>query len=106
MQNKILLLYVPLPSYESAMEMAQSLINNRLAACCNIIPKVTSVYSWNGKIENSEESVLIIKTLEIKLEEITLFIQEKHTYDVPCILNLNQCTVNSSYFDWMLSSIT
>ena len=58
----------------------------RLAACGNILPGVTSVYEWQGKIETETEVSLILKTKADKTEELTKFVVENHPYDTPCVV--------------------
>lgn len=101
MQNKLSIFYVTFPDKESALNMANQLIKNKLAGCCNLICNIHSIYSWNNNIENAEEFVLIIKTIEEKKEPLIDFIQTNHPYKIPCILNLVDGTINSDYFNWL-----
>jgi periplasmic divalent cation tolerance protein len=105
MKNKLIIFYVTFPDYSTALEMANSLIKNKLAGCCNIIPGVHSVYLWNERIENSQEFVMIIKTVEEKSDELVRFIESKHPYEVPCILRINDGNINSSYYEWIKKSM-
>lgn len=106
MENKICMIYVTFPNKESAMSIAKYLISNKLAACCNIFPSMTSIYEWNSQIELSEEFVMIIKTTDIHFKKIENYISENHPYEIPCIINLSQGTVNEKYYQWMLNTLT
>ncbi len=105
MENKLSVFYVTFPSYSSAVDMANSLINNKLAGCCNVIQNVQSIFRWNEKLENTQEFVLIIKTIEEKTNELVKFIETHHSYEVPCILNLNEGKINQSYYEWIKSQV-
>lgn len=101
MENKLIVVYVTFPDNNSALEMANKVIKNKLAGCCNIFPSVQSVYFWNEKIENSEEVVMILKTVEEKYQDLFEFIEKNHPYKVPCILKLNDGIINHSYYEWI-----
>lgn len=105
MENKLSVLYVPFPDQNSAERMAVYLIENQLVGCCNIIPSIFSIYIWNQQIEKSSECVLIIKTIEEKLEEVISTIENQHPYQIPCILNLIDGSVNHSYFGWIKGNV-
>lgn len=105
MENKLIVFYVTFPDFQSARDIAKLLIQNKLAGCCNLIPNITSIYPWNNQIETSQECVLIIKTTEEKSKTLVEFIQTKHPYTVPCILNLQNGNINSSYFEWIKNSL-
>ncbi len=105
MENKLSVFYVTFPDYSSAVNMANLLINNKLAGCCNVIQNVQSIYSWNGKIENSDEVIMIIKTIDDKADDLLKFIENNHKYEVPCILNLNDGKINQSYYEWIKSQV-
>lgn len=101
MENKLSVLYVPFPDQDSAERMAIYLIENQFVGCCNIIPSIFSIYSWNQQIEKNNECILIIKTIEEKLKEVINIIENQHPYQIPCILNLKDGSVNLPYFEWV-----
>ena len=73
-------------SEEEARKIAQYLVEQKLAACVNIVPQVESIYRWQGKIESSREWLLLIKTTAEKFERVRDAIRELHSYDLPeCI---------------------
>lgn len=86
---------------EQAEKLAQLLISKQLAACVNIIPSVQSVYHWEGKVEYEEESLLIIKTSEQRLQELKEEIEKEHPYDIPEILVFEPDFVNQPYLEWI-----
>ena len=69
--------FVTAPNSDKAKEIAGGLVSNKLAACVNIIPGVTSVYEWEGKIENDSEVLMMIKTRSARIAEMTEFVKSK-----------------------------
>jgi periplasmic divalent cation tolerance protein len=73
-------------SEEEARKIARELVERRLSACVNIVPQIESVYRWQGKVESSRESLLLIKTTAERFEKVRDAIRELHSYDLPeCI---------------------
>lgn len=81
--------------------IAHDLVEKRLAACVNIVPGLTSVFEWEGKIEVASEELLIIKTRRSLLEPLTNRIQELHSYDVPEIISLDITGSHEKYILWL-----
>uniref|UniRef100_A0A915PCS4 Hexosyltransferase n=1 Tax=Meloidogyne floridensis TaxID=298350 RepID=A0A915PCS4_9BILA len=75
--------YVTVPSTEIGKNIAKEIIQKRLAACVNIVPQLTSIYEWKGKIEEENESLLIIKTEADRLIQLEETVNKIHPYDVP-----------------------
>ena len=91
------------PNKKSILKIANELVKNKTIACVNI-SKIDSVYSWNGKIQNSSEYITIFKTVtknKIKLKKI---IEETHPYDVPEIAEIDVTSINKSYLKWLIES--
>ena len=91
------------PNKKSILKIANELVKNKTIACVNI-SKIDSVYSWNGKIQNSLEYIAIFKTVtknKIKLKKI---IEETHPYDVPEIAEIDVTSINKSYLNWLIES--
>ena len=63
-------------------------MTSELAACVNIVPQITSVYRWKGKVEKDNEILLIIKSRKSRLQELTSFICQNHPYEVPEVISL------------------
>lgn len=86
---------------EQAERMTEELIENKYAACVNIIRDVQSVYRWDGEIKRDTESLLIIKTAANKIESLIKFVRDIHPYDTPEILSLDIAEGNPDYLNWL-----
>ncbi len=89
------------PDSVSGQRLARSLVEKRLAACVQILPQMTSVYFWEGKVEEEGEYLLLIKTLAEKQNEIEAFISSEHSYDTPEIVTFEADRVSEKYSDWL-----
>jgi len=81
-------IYTTIDDIKTARRIAQTLTEEQLVACVNIIPNIESVYRWKGKIENSNEIVLIAKTVDQNVKKTIQRIKQLHKYDVPDIIVL------------------
>ena len=93
--------FVTVPNKEVGEAIAGGLVSSKLAACVNIIPGVTSVYEWEGKIEKDSELILKIKTRTSRIPELTEFIKSKHPYDVCEVITTSIESGNQQYLDWL-----
>lgn len=102
--TEIVLLYCTTASLAEAEAIAQKLVGERLAACANIIPGMRSVYWWQGKLEQGEEAVLILKTRSDLVAAATAAVKAAHSYSVPCVLPLAVGVGgNPDYIAWLLA---
>ena len=99
------LVYITTKDKEQAEQIGRELVTRKLAACVNILPAMTSVYRWEGRIETSEEAVLIAKTGEALVERLIEAVKELHTYSVPCALVLPTLGGNPDYLAWLEGEI-
>ena len=93
--------FVTVPNKEVGEAIAGGLVSSKLAACVNIIPGVTSVYEWEGKIEKDSELILKIKTRTSRIPELTEFVKSKHPYDVCEVITTSIESGNQQYLDWL-----
>ncbi len=93
------------PDLLTAHNLAESLLSDRRAACVNILPGVSSMYLWQGKIESASEVLLLIKTRTDMYSELEAFIAKVHPYDVPEIVALPFVAGSPPYLSWISSSL-
>jgi periplasmic divalent cation tolerance protein len=105
MIETILIVSCTVPDNEEAKLIARTLLKKKLAACCNIIPAVQSVYYWEGDIKESDESMLVIKTTQKSYEQLEKEIKMIHSYSVPEIIATKIETGSPAYIDWILESV-
>src|SRR5258706_16392749 len=83
-----LLVFTTLPSADKAAELAKLVVEERLAAGANLLPAIRSIYRWQGKLQDENEVLLLLKTRAEHLERLKLRILELHPYEVPEVLAL------------------
>ncbi|XP_018045355.1 PREDICTED: protein CutA homolog [Atta colombica] len=93
--------YVTVPDDAVAKRLARGLVENKLAACVNIIPRLTSIYEWEGKIQEESELLLMIKTRTEKVNALTKYVKENHPYTICEIISLPIQNGNSDYLKWI-----
>lgn len=99
--KQALIVLTTLPSEESALKLAEDLVGERLAACVNILPPMTSVYEWQGKLEKGQEHQLLIKTSSDRYPELEARIRRSHPYELPEIIALPVAGGLQAYLDWV-----
>lgn len=96
-----LVVLVTVAGSDEAHKIASELLSHRKAACVNIVPGVSSLFRWQGRLETAEESLLIIKTKASQLNEIVTLVRQVHSYQVPEIIALPVVGGNQDYLDWV-----
>ncbi len=86
---------------ESAEALARGIVEAKLAACVQILPRMTSVYFWEGKVQSEAEHLLLIKTAEEKYAEVERAISANHSYEVPEIIAIRSSEVSEPYLKWL-----
>lgn len=92
------------PDRESGERIAQALVEEKLAACVNLLPGVSSTYRWQGKVEKAEECLLIIKTGVSRFEPLKQRIKALHPYKLPEIIALPIIHGSREYLNWLTES--
>jgi periplasmic divalent cation tolerance protein len=104
MTDKLLVLTTA-GSETEARKIAHALVERRLAACVNIVPRVQSVYRWEGKVEQAKEFLLVIKTAKLKEVQVRAAIRELHSYELPECIAISIESGSSDYLQWMENCI-
>lgn len=86
---------------EAAVRLARRLVESGLVACVNVLPKVSSIYRWEGKIEESNESLLVIKTTVESCANAVEILRREHPYDCPEILAFDAVGGLEAYLAWV-----
>jgi periplasmic divalent cation tolerance protein len=104
MTDKLLVLTTT-GSESEARKIAQAIVERKLAACVNIVPRVHSVYRWEGRIESAEEYLLIVKTTKKAEKQVRTAIQELHSYQLPECLAIGIEGGSKEYLQWVSASV-
>ena len=105
----LLMVYITCDSVDQAKQIGRHLLEKRVAACINIYPNMMPMFFWppkSGKIDESNEVMLIAKTVERKYSELENEITKIHTYDTPCVIALPVAHVNKKYYDWLVGELS
>lgn len=101
MSPEFVFLYTTLPDETAARTIAADLVRERLAACVNIHPPMTSVYEWEGKLETASECACFIKTRAALVPDLMVELRKRHPYTVPALLVLPVVAGNEDYLAWV-----
>ena len=97
--------YVLFANAEEAERIGRSVIEERLAACINILGPVRSMYRWHGDVETADEVAAILKTSHVETDALIVRIAALHSYEVPCIVTWPIDKILWSYADWVADSV-
>lgn len=101
----LVMIYATFPDRASALAMGRQMVEARLAGCVNVLPSMTSVYMWNGKLETVDEAVLIAKLPAVAQERAVGFIKNHHSYETPAILAVPVAGGDADYIDWVMAGV-
>ncbi|CAD5119618.1 unnamed protein product [Dimorphilus gyrociliatus] len=103
--NTYSMAFVTVPSKEVGEKIGSGLVEEQLAACVNVIPGLTSIYKWQGKIEKDSELLLMIKTKTELVDQISEYIRKHHPYDVAEVISSKIDNGNPPYLDWIEKNV-
>lgn len=95
------LIYITTDGPEEARTIGRALVEAHLAACANILDPMTSIFHWEGKVQEGQETVLIAKTTAASVDALTAKVRELHSYDCPCIVALPIEGGNPAFIEWI-----
>ena len=101
--QRAVFVYTTYPSLVEAEKAGRTIVEQRLAACVNILPGMVSHYWWEGKIERGEEAVMIIKTRASLADRVRDAVKAAHPYTTPAILVIPLESVEESYLGWIMA---
>jgi periplasmic divalent cation tolerance protein len=99
--QQALLVLTNVPDATTATAIARRLVEQRLAACVNVLPQVQSIYQWQGAIEEAGEVTLLIKTTQARYAELEAAVKAAHPYEVPEIIAIPIVGGLPKYLDWI-----
>lgn len=102
---QVSLIYVTCSNKTEAKNIAKTLVQEKLIACANIIDNVTSIYEYNNKSCEEDEVLIIIKTILGHFQKVKNRIMEMHSYDIPCIVEVNITNAANKFTDWVVNNI-
>lgn len=105
MSDRPLLAYATAPDAETAEQLARVLLQEKIIACANLIPGMKSLYHWQGRLEETQEIVLILKTQASLWERLSRRLTELHPYETPCLIELPAGRVSDGYARWIAESV-
>jgi periplasmic divalent cation tolerance protein len=96
-----IIVFITVPSREVGQQIADTLLESRLAACVNIVPQITSIYHWQGAIHQDDEFLLIAKTKASLFDALATAVKNHHPYDVPEVIAMPIISGSKEYLTWI-----
>ena len=96
-----MLVLTTLPSAEAAAELAKAVVEEKLAACANLLPAVRSIYRWQGRVQDESEVLVLFKTRQEHFERLKARLLELHPYEIPEVLAVPVEQGYQAYLDWL-----
>ena len=103
--EEAIVVFMTAANAEEASRLAGRLVEERLAACVQIIPQIESIYRWRGKVERQTEVLLIAKTVASKFDELEKEVRALHSYETPEIVAFPLIAGSSAYLEWLSASV-
>lgn len=94
------------PDEETAARLSRGLVENRHAACVNILPKIRSIYRWDNELKDDAEALMVIKTTTHHYFAVEHWLTEHHPFDVPEVVALKPEHVSDPYYDWLRNTVS
>ena len=97
----VCLVYITASGHEEATTIGRDLVEKRLAACVNVQQPITSIYRWEGVVQENAESILIAKTTDGLVEALTARVLKNHSYNCPCVLAIPVAGGHKEFLEWI-----
>ena len=104
MSEEVLLVLSTFPDVEAARRISRQLVEERCAACANILPQVESIYWWGKKVESGNEALVLFKTSAERYAALETTLRQLHPYEVPEIIALPLGAGLPEYLEWVVKS--
>jgi periplasmic divalent cation tolerance protein len=101
MTTEYITVFITAPNEEEASKISRTIVEERLAACVNIIRSVRSIYRWQGSVEDESEVLMVVKTKRTLFDRLQKRVKELHSYEVPEIIGLPVIEGSKDYLDWL-----
>jgi periplasmic divalent cation tolerance protein len=104
--SRVAIVLTTLGADADAAALARTLVDERLAACVNVLPAMTSIYRWHGRVEQDREQQVVIKTAADRLPALEARLRELHPYELPEFMVLTPAGGSAAYLAWVLDSVS
>ena len=101
----IVVVYVTAPDAETGARIGRALVEEELAACCNLVPGVRSIYRWQGAVQDDAEVLLVLKTRADRFDALAERVRAIHPYTVPEVIALPVAAGSAAYLDWVRANV-
>lgn len=98
--DSIRVVFISIPR-DQANAFAKKLVEKRLAACINIVPRIESYFWWDDAVQYDEETLLIVKTAHERFDQLMTFVKESHPYDLPEVISFDLAAGLPEYIEWI-----
>ena len=99
------MVYITTSGDLESKKIARKLLEEKLVACINIIPTIGSMYLWKGTIEEDSESIMFVKTKSELVGKVIKRVEQLHSYEIPCILEIRVNNGSNNYLKWMKNEL-
>lgn len=99
---RLVFAYITAGSFEEARRLGKMLVEERMAACVNLLDGMSSLYRWQGEVARENEVVILAKTRADLFERLVERVEQEHSYEVPCIIEIPMDRVSSQYRNWLI----
>ena len=100
-KSSYIVLFITAATTDEAQQIAKVLLEQKKVACVNVVPRISSYFRWQNKLDSAQESLLIVKTKSSVFAEIVNLVKKVHSYDVPEIIALPILDGNQDYLEWI-----